>query len=88
MTHKLPVNLHQMQDATRQIEQHKTGWKWVQEFRNDLLEKIREIRDRIFGPDKNDVMDFSITEDQDTHNDYHYDAHDDDGEEYQPMRFG
>ncbi|MBA8838837.1 relaxase/mobilization nuclease domain-containing protein [Ochrobactrum sp. RH2CCR150] len=50
-THKLLTIRHQINDAIRKIEAHKSGWSWIEEFRNDLLEKIRETRQYLFGVD-------------------------------------
>ena len=88
-THRLLVTRHQINDAVRKIEAHKSGWSWIEEFRNDLLEKIRDIRQRLFGvntqpapkivsspPHQRDVKKSDVWNEVS------------DDVEYQPLRFG
>lgn len=51
LNHKARKNINQFEinQAAHQIENHGNGWRWVQEFRNDLIEKIREIQQRYFS---------------------------------------
>jgi len=50
LNHKVRKNINKFEinQASRQLESHKNGWQWVQELRNDLIEKLREIQQRYF----------------------------------------
>jgi len=51
LNHKSRKNINQFEinQAGYQLDNHKKGWRWVEEFRNDLIEKIREIQQRYFS---------------------------------------
>lgn len=82
--HHKPFSLYEMHSAANTIEAHKTGWEWIQTFRDDLLEKIKELKDKVMGVER--VTDKPVIKVSERPYDYHDDNHDD--EEYQPPRFG
>lgn len=51
-THHRPFSRLKIIRAARQLKTYTNGWEWVREFRDDLLAKIREIKERVFGADQ------------------------------------
>jgi hypothetical protein len=64
-THHRPFSRLKIIRAARQLKTYINGWEWVREFRDDLLAKIREIKDRVFGTDQSSgsvtIADMSVS---------------------------
>jgi len=42
-----PVSKFDINSAIKKIENYKTGWHWVDEYKNDLMQKIRDFQNRL-----------------------------------------
>jgi len=51
-TYHRPFSRFKIIRAVWHLKANTNGWDWVREFRNDLLAKIREIKERVFGTDQ------------------------------------
>jgi len=76
LNHKVRKNINKFEinQASRQLESHKNGWQWVQELRNDLIGKLREIQQRYFS--RHSIPEPPVSQKQE------------DEPEYTGMRFG
>lgn len=79
--HHKPFSLYELHSAAIQLDNHKSGWDWVQTFREDLLDKIRELKEKVTSLYKQPK---TIR----LRDEYEIDAHEEDDNDYEPPRFG
>lgn len=44
-----PVSKFEANLAINLIESHKKGWHWIKEYKDDLIQKIRDFQNRLYG---------------------------------------